>query len=171
VLVPGAMWEPMARPPGGRVQESGGTNGPREVRLPNPAAAGAVYSSPENRAHADWRVIPSASPIRAQLAPSSRDPGKVFQDGIYDADLQPRGDVQDRGALRVDYPLAKHDAFVADIHSWPRYQPLDHGVRLPAERARGDSGSPDGHGPFTHPWFVRLQLTLVSRQLTTSVSN
>lgn len=30
------------------------------------------YSSPENRSHADWRVIPSASPICAQVTPSDR---------------------------------------------------------------------------------------------------
>jgi hypothetical protein len=35
-------------------------------------SACAVYSSPENRSHADWRVIPRASPIRAQVAPSAR---------------------------------------------------------------------------------------------------
>ena len=29
----------------------------------------ARYSSPENRSQADWRVMPSASPIRAQLIP------------------------------------------------------------------------------------------------------
>lgn len=30
------------------------------------------HSSPENLAHADWRVMPSASPMRAHVAPSSR---------------------------------------------------------------------------------------------------
>lgn len=30
------------------------------------------YSSPENRSHADWRVIPSASPIRVQVTPRLR---------------------------------------------------------------------------------------------------
>ena len=33
---------------------------------------GAGYSSPEKRSQADWRVMPSASPMRAQVAPSDR---------------------------------------------------------------------------------------------------
>src|SRR5207248_7942852 len=42
--------------------------GPRTpVRWPEDAR----YSSPENRSHADWRVIPRASPMRAQVLPRS----------------------------------------------------------------------------------------------------
>src|SRR5262245_43647859 len=31
-----------------------------------------VYSSPENRSHAAWRLMPSASPIRVQVIPRPR---------------------------------------------------------------------------------------------------
>src|SRR5437667_337058 len=42
--------------------------------LPDGRVLGArpPHSSPENRSHADWRVIPRASPIRAHVAPSAR---------------------------------------------------------------------------------------------------
>ena len=58
---------------------------PQAVRpaLPGRGSAtslGRDQSSPENRSHADWRVIPSASPILVQVRPRSRacrDPGRL----------------------------------------------------------------------------------------------
>ncbi len=49
---------------------------PAPARVARPrlvgAPAGWRYSSPENRSQADWRVMPSASPIRAHVTPRER---------------------------------------------------------------------------------------------------
>lgn len=49
-------------------QEARGVFGAGDLEI---VARAQGYSSPENRSQADWRVMPSASPIRAQLTPRS----------------------------------------------------------------------------------------------------
>src|ERR1035438_564599 len=111
-----------------------------------------VYSSPENRSHADWRVIPRASPIRAQVAPSAR----------ALRTHPPQRDVGCRPLTRRCCRIVFLGGAAAVWGAYPKAEPVRVTPAGPAVVGCADRGlllwlSPPSAGATTTPWELLLR--------------